>query len=65
MFFYLLKWTCFFMNVFYVPRLTGNWQQFNARAGQKKTTFFLVMRGLNLMSPLIWNREKNIVAWGM
>ena len=44
MFFYLLKWTCFFRNVFfYFPKLPGffgNRQQSNARAGQKKTHVF-------------------------
>ena len=42
--------------VFYLPKLRvffGNRQQSNARAGQKKTHVFLVMRGLNLMRALI------------
>ena len=29
---------------------------------RKQNMFFLVMRGLNQMRALIWNREKNIVA---
>ena len=32
------------------------------RASRKQNMFFLVMRGLNQMRALIWNREKNIVA---
>ena len=47
----------FFPNVFFIlSKLTvffGNRQQSNARAGQKKNLFFLVMRGLNLMRALI------------
>ena len=43
MIFYLPKWTVFF----------GNWQENNARAEQKKTHVFLVMRGLNLMRALM------------
>ena len=35
-----------------------NRQQSNARAGQKKTHVFFVIRCLNLMRALILNREK-------
>ena len=48
----------FFVMFFYLPELNGfffeNRQQFNACAGQeKKPSFFLVMRVLNLMRALI------------
>ena len=48
---------------FYFPKLTGvffgNRQESNARAGQKKTHVFLVMRGLNLMRAYLKQRKKH------
>ena len=61
MFFLSPEINCFFLS----PEIKciGNRQQSNARAGQKKNKcFLLVTRCLNLMSALIWSREKNIVA---
>ena len=54
--FYISQNEFFFGMFFYLPKLTvlfGNGQQSNARAGQKKQMFFLVMRGVNLICPVI------------
>ena len=48
----------FFFGMFFLSTkikwfFSKNWQQFNARAGQKKTTCFSVVLGLPLMRALI------------
>ena len=66
MFFYLLKLV--FFRFFFPPELTGFFSEIDnnpMRAMGRKNTFFVcffgVMRRLDLMWVLIYNREKNIL----
>ena len=61
--FYLSKLSCFFSEMFFLsPEIDCFFSEIcnnQMRApGRKKHMLFLVMRGLNLMRALIWNREK-------